>query len=263
MYNPFSLVNKTILVTGASSGIGRGIAIECSKMGAKLVLSGRNLERLAETQNRLEGEGHICIEADLTEESGINNLVQQCPLLDGCVHCAGMIKLTTIKSVRKDIVDKIFNTNTISSIVLTSGLLKKKKIQNGASIVFLSSLSGVFITNTGESLYSATKGAISGFAKGAAYELSSRKIRVNCVNPWAIDTSEGNVDAKNIFSEILDYSSMGEGDENPMDKLINRSPLKRLGTPSDVAYGVIYLLSDAASWVTGTNLVIDGGYTLT
>lgn len=263
MYNPFSLEGKTILVTGASSGIGRSTAIECSKMGAKLVLSGRNIESLIETHNRLVGDGHVCLEADLTEQININQLVEQCPILDGFVHCAGMIKLITIKSAKRDIVEKIFNTNSISSIVLTSGLIKKNKIQNGASIVFLSSLSGVFITNTGESLYSATKGAISGFAKGAAFELSSKKIRVNCVNPWVIDTSNRDVSGKNIFSEILDYSSMGTGDESPIDKLINRSPLKRLGTPTDVAYGVIYLLSDAASWITGTNLVIDGGYTLT
>lgn len=263
MYNPFTLENKLILVTGASSGIGRGIAIECSKMGAKLILSGRNIERLIDTQNCLVGEGHICIEADLTEETSIDKLVQKCPTIDGCVHCAGMIKLTTIKSLKREIVEKMFNTNSISSILLTSRLVKRKKINNGSSIVFLSSLSGVYITNTGESLYSATKGAISGFVKGAAYELSSKKIRVNSVNPWVIDTLDSKSNNKNIFSEILDYSSMGEGNETPKEKMINRSPLKRLGTPLDVAHGVIYLLSDASSWVTGINLVIDGGYTLT
>jgi len=263
MKNPFSLEGKTILVTGASSGIGRSTAIECSKMGAKLIITGRNQDRLIETFLMLEGDGHQYIQADLSLQSDIDKLVNYCPEIAGCVHCAGIIKLLSLKSIKRETIDNILNINTISSILLTSALIKLKKIVNKSSIVFISSLSGVFITNTGESLYSTSKGALSGFAKGAAYELANRQIRVNSINAWAIDTQSVNCMNNNtIFSEILDYSNMGNGDDSAMSKLIERSPMKRLGTPVDIANSVIFLLSDASSWITGINLVIDGGYTL-
>jgi NAD(P)-dependent dehydrogenase (short-subunit alcohol dehydrogenase family) len=249
MYNPFTLKGKTILVTGASSGIGRGIAVECSKMGAFVIVTGRNKERLHETYNLLEGDGHAQIIADLSKNENIENLIDQCPPLDGCVNNAGIPKLSTIKFIKHESLKEILDINTIAPIILTSTLVKKKKIKKGASVVFISSISGVIISTLGESTYSASKGAINGFVKGAAIDLASQRIRVNSVNPGLIQTNILEL-ANEIFSE-----------EQIQEKL-KQYPLKRIGQPEDVAYAAIYLLSDASSWVTGSNIVIDGGFTL-
>lgn len=250
MYNPFTLDGKTILVTGASSGIGRGIAIECSKMGASVVITGRNVDRLNETFLSLEGSKHKQIVADLANNEDLDFLVEQCPQLDGCVNNAGIPKLITVKFIQRESLNEIIGTNTIAPILLTSKLAKKKRLNKSASIVFISSISGVSISTLGESTYSASKGAINGFVKGAAIDLASQKIRVNSVNPGLIQTN------------ILDLAGELFSKEQIQEKL-KLYPLKRIGQPEDVAYGVIYLLSDASSWVTGTNIVIDGGFTLT
>jgi NAD(P)-dependent dehydrogenase (short-subunit alcohol dehydrogenase family) len=250
MFNPFSLNGKTVLITGASSGIGRGIAIECSKMGAKLIISGRDAERLAETFEALEGDGHIIIQADLSIQEDIDRLVDETPVLNGCVHSAGIPKIAAVKFINRDIIEDILNINTVAPILLTSLLIKKKKLQKKSSIVFISSISGVCVANTGESPYSATKGAISGFVKGAAFELAAQGTRVNSINPGLVPT------------RILELSNSVFSEEQLKDTMYSRYPLKRVGTPEDIAYGAIYLLSDASSWVTGINLIIDGGYTL-
>lgn len=249
MKNPFSLEGKTILVTGASSGIGRGIAIECSKMGARVVITGRNQERLNETFIRLSGNSNLKIIADLSEEKQIEYLVEQCPQLHGCVNNAGIPKLMTVKFIQKKSLDEIINVNTIAPILLTSMLVKKKKLVKESSIVFVSSISGVNISTLGESSYSASKGAIHGFVKGAAIDLAGQKIRVNSVNPGLVQT------------EILNLANEMFSEEQIIAKL-KQYPLRRIGQPEDVAFGVIYLLSDASSWVTGTSIVIDGGFTL-
>ena len=250
MYNPFSLESKTILVTGASSGIGRGIAVECSKMGAKVVLNGRNVDRLNETLSLLEGVGHLIIRADLSKQEDIEKLVDAVPLLNGCVHSAGIPKICAVKFIDRDTIEDILNVNTIAPILLTSLLLKKKKLQKKSSIVFISSISGVCVANIGEAPYSATKGALSGFTKTAAFELAAQGTRVNSINPALVPTS------------ILELSNTVFSEEQLKETMYSRYPLKRLGTPEDIAYGTIYLLSDASSWVTGINLVIDGGYIL-
>ena len=250
MYNPFSLQGKTILVTGASSGIGRGIAIECSKMGAKLVINGRNLERLDETFSSLEGDGHVLIQADLSKQDEIEKLVLETPLLNGCVYSAGIPVLSAVKFISREMLEDIFNVNTVAPILLTSLLLKKKKLQVKSSIVFISSISGVCVANVGESPYSATKGAISGFVKGAAFELSRQGTRVNSICPGLVPT------------RILELANTVFSEEQLKNKTYDKFLLGRIGTPEDIAYGAIYLLSDASSWVTGINLVIDGGYIL-
>lgn len=250
MYNPFSLEGKTILVTGASSGIGRGIAVECSKMGAKIVITGRNIERLQETFNLLEGNGHVIISADLSKQEEIEKLVSTTPELNGCVHSAGIPKICAVKFINRDTIEDIFNVNTIAPILLTSLLIKKKKLLSKSSIVFISSISGVFVANTGESPYSATKGAISGFVKGAAFELAAQGTRVNSINPGLVPTN------------ILKLSNTVFSPEQLEETMYKRYPLKRVGIPEDVAYAAIYLLSEASNWVTGVNLVVDGGYTL-
>lgn len=250
MYNPFSLEGKTILVTGASSGIGRGIAIECSKMGAKVVVNGRNEQRLNETLEQLEGEGHIALRADLSKQEDIDALVAQCPELNGVVHSAGIPKICAVKHISRDLLEEIVNTNEIAPILLTSGLLKKKKIQKGSSIVFIASMSGVFIANTGEAPYDATKGALAGFTKSAALELAAQGTRVNTICPGLVPTS------------ILGLSNEMFSEEQLKETMYGRYPLKRVGKPEDIADGAVYLLSDASSWVTGINLLIDGGYCL-
>jgi NAD(P)-dependent dehydrogenase (short-subunit alcohol dehydrogenase family) len=249
-YNPFSLEGKTILVTGASSGIGRGIAVECSKMGAKVVLTGRNLERLNETHSLLEGEPHLVFPADLSKQDEIEKLVESVPVVNGCVHSAGIPKICAVKFIDRNTIEDILNVNTIAPILLTSLLLKKKKLQKKSSIVFISSISGVCVANTGEAPYSATKGALSGFTKTAAFELAAQGTRVNSINPALVPT------------DILKLSNTVFSEEQLKETMYGRYPLKRLGTPEDIAYGAIYLLSDASSWVTGINLVIDGGYIL-
>jgi len=247
MYNPFSLEGKTILVTGASSGIGRATAIECSRMGAKVVVTGRNEERLNETFSHLTGKEHLKIYADLGREEESDKSVDLMPVLTGLVNCAGLGEYIPFTFINKYKLDKTFDINFYAPALLTQKLLKKKKIGNNGSIVFISSISGVYCSAYGGSIYSASKGAINGLVKGMALDLSVKQIRVNSVNPGVIDT--------NIFEN-------GTITEEQLKEDIQKYPLKRHGKPEEVAYAIIYLLSDASSWVTGSNLVIDGGYTL-
>ena len=247
MYNPFSLEGKTILITGASSGIGKAVAIECSKMGATLVITGRDKKRLNETFLELNCNlNNIQIPSDLTNYSDIEKIVDLSPNLDGLVNNAGKTKLSLVRAIKKESLEDILDINTKAPILLTQLLVKKKKMNPSSSIVFTSSLSGVYCVHYGESIYAASKGAISGFAKAAALDLSRQKIRVNSVNPGVILTD--------IFSGILTSEEM--------EQKKNFFPLKRFGQPIDVAHAIIYFLSDASSWVTGADLKIDGGYTL-
>jgi NAD(P)-dependent dehydrogenase (short-subunit alcohol dehydrogenase family) len=250
MYNPFSLEGKSILVTGASSGIGRGIAIECSKMGARLVLNGRNQERLNQTLSQLEGGEHVVIAADLSNQEGIDKLVNECPSINGYVHSAGIPKICSVKHIDRSLIEEIVNVNEISPILLTSALLKKKKLQKKSSIVYIASISGVCVSNVGEAPYSTTKGGLSGFTKGAAFELAAQGTRVNTICPGLVPT------------EILTLSNEMFSEEQLKETTQGKYPLKRYGKVEDIAHGAIYLLSDASTWVTGINLIIDGGYTL-
>ncbi|MDL2241525.1 SDR family oxidoreductase [Bacteroidales bacterium OttesenSCG-928-L03] len=247
-YNPYSLENKLILVTGASSGIGKAIAIECSKMGARLVISARNEERLLDTYSNLEGEGHKIVVADLSEEEGVDIIVNNIPKeINGIVQCAGLTIPKPFHFFSKEDIQNIMGVNFEAPVFLTQRLYKKKKIAKQGSVVFISSISGVLCSSVAGSIYSASKGAINGIAKGLAIEFATKGIRVNCVNPGMINT--------NIFSE-------GTISEDQLKEDMKKYPLKRYGMPEEVAHAVIYLLSDASSWTTGANLVIDGGYTL-
>lgn len=250
MYNPFSLSGKTVLVTGASSGIGRAIAIECSKMGANVIITARNIQRLDETMAMMEVTNlyHQSVVSDLSCELGRDNLINSISVkLDGVVHCAGYTVPKPFQFYSKEDIEGMMMVNFNAPFELTQKLVKKKKIANGASIVFVSSISGIWVSYIAGSLYSATKGAINGFAKGLALELAGKNIRVNCVNPGMVKT------------EIL---KGGVITEEQLKDDAKKYPLKRYGRPEEIAYGVIYLLSDASSWSTGTNLLIDGGYTL-
>ncbi len=246
MYNPFSLQGKTILVTGASSGIGRGVCIDCSKMGAKVHLMARNEERLNETLSQMEGEGHEIHKVDLCNTDEINALVDNLPVIDGIVLCAGIIKTMPVKNITEEAMMEIFNANILGDIKLCSRMLKKKKISRGGSVVFISSVS-TFNVKVGNSLYSATKGAVNSFAKAMALEVSKQEVRVNCIQPGFVP------------SNILSSGAIEEDDF--LKFYAQRHPLG-FGTPSDIANGCIYLLSDASRWVTGSIFTIDGGYTL-
>ena len=248
--NPFSLEGKTILVTGASSGIGRGIAVACAQMCGKLILNGRNEERLRETLSMLEGEGHQILVADLSRQEDLHGMADALPELQGWVNSAGIPKVCPIKYFDRKDVEEIFNVNSISTMLLLSMLIKKKKLKRGASVVFISAVTGAFVGSKGDTSYCATKGAVNGFMKGAALELAPQGIRVNSINPGLVPTN------------ILNLGNDIAGKEHHVEMMLERYPLKRLGTPEDIANGAVYLLSDASSWVTGTNLVIDGGYLL-
>lgn len=250
MFNPFSLEGKTILVTGASSGIGRGIAIQCSKMGARVILNGRNMERLQKTLTQMEGEGHMVISADLGTQEGIDRVVSGCPELDGYVHSAGIPALRAVKNIDRELMQQMLNVNTIAPITLTSLLVKKKILKKKSSIVLIASTSGVFVGNIGEAPYSTTKGALYGFVKSAAVELAARGTRLNTICPGLTPT------------EILELSDSMFSKEQMIDKHLPKYPMKRFGRPEDIANGAIYLLSEASDWVTGINLNIDGGLSL-
>ena len=248
-YNPYSLEGKRVLVTGASSGIGRGIAIECSRMGAKVVISGRNEARLQETLAMMQNpDEHQMLLADLAIDEDIQGLVDKIEEgLDGIVLCAGFTIVKPFKFVSSQDIESIMDVNYKAPVILSQKLLKKKKINKSASIVFISSVSGVFISAPAAALYSGSKGAVNGVAKAMALDLSPRGIRVNCVNPGMVDT--------NIFSK-------GDITQEQLEEDVKHYPLGRYGKPEDIAYAVVYLLSDASAWVTGTNLKIDGGLTL-
>jgi NAD(P)-dependent dehydrogenase (short-subunit alcohol dehydrogenase family) len=247
IYNPFSLQSKTILVTGASSGIGRATAIECSKMGAKLIITARNEERLNQTLTQLEGDGHIQILADLTIMEDINRLVDLVPQLDGVVNNAGINKTRPIPFIIKDDLEYMLKTNTLAPVLLTKSLYKKKKVNKNASIVFTSSIGGISCFTPGNSMYGMSKSALHAFIKFAAIEFAPRGIRCNSVNPGMVETP------------LINRSSF-TNDDRETD--IARYPLKRYGNPQEIAWGVIYLLSDATLWITGINLTIDGGRAL-
>lgn len=246
MYNPFSLEGKTILVTGASSGIGRATAVECSKLGAKLVISARNEERLKETLGLLEGEGHQMISLNLSTTSCLDDFVAQLPILHGFVSNAGINRMAPVSFIKEGDLQDIFQVNTFSPILLLRLLLKKRIIEKNSSIVFTSSLSGIGYVGAGNGAYAASKGALSAFVKVAALELAAKQVRVNAVCPGMVMT--------HMVEDGAVTQQMNEG--------LKDYPLGRYGTPEDIAHAIIYLLSGASSWVTGTNLVIDGGYSV-
>lgn len=246
--SPFSLQGKTILVTGASSGIGRSIAVECSKMGAALVLTARNEARLQETLSLLEGDGHQYVCADLFNEESIQSLVEGLPLLDGIVHNAGMADRMPCKMVKADRMQRLMAANFEGPTLLQKYLLKKKKIVQGGSVVFIASRAP-FAPAVGNAIYAASKGAILGYAKCLGLELAPQRIRVNSICPAMVWTDLVAKDA--------------EQTDGNYEELQKKYPLQRFGKPEDVAYLSIYLLSDASSWMTGSQIDITGGGELT
>lgn len=242
-FNPFELTGKTILVTGASAGIGRAIAISCSMMGAIVIITGRNKDRLDETFSKLAGIGHQMILADLSVEEDRGYLVDKMPVLDGLVHCAGVGSRIPCKMVQKEDFRYVFTSNVEAPILLQAKILVRKKLKKSSSVVFLASKAASY-PSIGNAVYSASKGAIISYAKCLALELAPRQIRVNCICPamvWTDLILEGGISKEELEVSQLKY------------------PLKRYGQPEDVAYLAIYLLSDASSWMTGTCVDLTGG----
>jgi NAD(P)-dependent dehydrogenase (short-subunit alcohol dehydrogenase family) len=247
VYNPFSLEGKTILVTGASSGIGKAVAVECSRMGASVIITGRNEERLSQTFELLEGCNHKKIVCDLSSEKNINELSEQLSVLNGIVHAAGIVKALPFQFITSKEINNIFDVNFFAPVLLSQILIKTKKVSKEASIVFISSTDGPVTSHIGNSMYAASKGAVTAMARNMALDLASKKIRVNCILPGMVETPL--IHAGDITQEQLDID-------------MKLYPLKRYGKPEEIAYAAVYFLSDTSAWTTGTNLIIDGGFTL-
>lgn len=214
-------------------------------MGAKLIISGRNEERLIESLSKLEGDEHQMICADLTIMEDIERLIALVPSLDGIVNNAGIVKLLPIQFIKEDDLNEIYKTNTLGTFFLTRNLYKEKKINKNGSIVFILSIAGTANFTPGNVMYGISKSAILSFMKYAAVEYAVRGIRCNSVNPGSVETP--------LLSDLVSLTK--EDHEKDRAKYL----LKRYGKPEDIAYAIIYLLSDASSWTTGTSLIVDGG----
>lgn len=242
-FNPFSLEGKTILVTGASSGIGRGIAIACSKMGASVIANGRNEARLDDTFHQLQGDNNRMAIADLTVTEELTAMVTELPKLDGVVHCAGIGQRILCKQLQENDLEEVMNVNFKAPVMLQTELIKQKKINKAASIVFLASIASES-PSAGNAIYSASKGAIISYAKCLAIELAPRLIRVNSIQPAM------------VWTNLIYKGGLSEDDLKQDEK---KYPLKRYGTPEDIANLTIYLLSNASSWMTANSIKISGG----
>ena len=247
MSNPFTLNAKTILITGASSGIGKQAAILCSEMGAKVCITGRDKKRLAETFQLLNGRGHYQATCDLVNENERTAFIESLPNIDGLVHCAGIIMPMPVKFIEDKHIQQVMGTNFNSAVLLVSRLLKTKKLNKNSSLVFISSIAAHF-PYIGGALYNSSKAAIEAYSRNIAQEMSGMGLRSNCIVPAMVDTPMYEETLKGIKLTHEEYSA--------------KYPLG-IGKPEDIANAAIFLLSEAARWITGTNLLIDGGYALT
>jgi NAD(P)-dependent dehydrogenase (short-subunit alcohol dehydrogenase family) len=240
--HPFHLHGKSVLVTGASSGIGRAVAVECARAGARVVINGRNQDRLEQTLAMLREAGgaeHLACAADLTDAAQLARLVDQAGELDGVVHAAGIDGVTPVRMLRQGFMESVLNGNFMAPLMLTQKLLFKKSLRNGSSLVFLSSIAAHTGT-VGVGPYSASKAALEGMIRCLALEIAPRGMRANALAPGLVDTPLVN------------------GDRAWLEEKAKSYPLG-LGKPEDVAYAAIYLLCDASRKITGTRLHLDGG----
>lgn len=249
MNSSFALEGRNILVTGGSAGIGKAVSIACASSGANVVIVGRNESRLDETFNSLSvsgGQIHKQVIADITQDDGIDGIASAVNAVDGLVHCAGINEMSVLKYINKAKIDAMFDINYSAPLLLTKELYKKKKLVNNSSVVFISSISSTYATIS-NALYASTKGAINSLVRVLALELSVKRIRVNAISPGMIRTAM--------------LHAYGHSDED-VEAMVKDYPLGRLGLPEDVANAALFLLSNASAWITGSNLVVDGGATL-
>ncbi|MDE6294540.1 MAG: SDR family oxidoreductase [Muribaculaceae bacterium] len=249
MTSPFSLTGKTILITGASSGIGRAAAIEVSRAGADCcVLVARNEKALKETASMLsESCRSLILSCDLSDADSIQSLVNDIPVLDGVVFNAGINKMKPLPFWAETDLHDIFGVNCFAPALLLKSLVRKKKLANPSSVVFTASISGHSNVSVGNGIYGASKAALTAFMKYSALELASKGIRCNAVHPGRVETPL-----------IHKFTS-----EEDIRKDLTRYPLGRYALPEEVAWTFVYLLSDAAAYITGSDIVIDGGRSLT
>lgn len=249
---PFNLTGKTIIVTGASSGIGRQCAITCSEMGATVVIFGRDTTRLEETlQSLYEPERHLSFSVDLKDCNEFDDLLKEIVTrsgrISGLVNCAGVSTTLPLRMLTVEKMELFFQANVYGSMMLTKTVVKPAFISpDGASIIYVSSVMGS-VGEVGKTLYSMTKGALLAASRSLALELAPRKIRVNCISPGVVETP---MSKKAVYSQ----------DEDSLKRITSLHPLG-LGKVDDVANACLFLLSDEAKWITGTDLVVDGGYT--
>lgn len=248
-YNPFSLEGKTILVTGASSGIGKATAIECSKMGARLILMARSADKLDDVISQLERKelDHQKIVVDVTNNEQLLDAVKCLPALDGCVSNAGIGNTVPVQFYTPEEINRIYAVNVVAPMMLVKFLVKQKKLKKPSSIIFTSSGGGVYAPGKCNGIYDSSKSALHAYMHVAALELGGKSIRVNSVNPAMVETE---------FTKALPMT------QEQYDEDKKNYVLGRYGAPQDVAFGIIYLLSDASSWITGSDLKIDGGRNL-
>lgn len=252
MYNPFTLKNKVVVISGAASGIGRQCAINCSQMGAKLILLDLNAEGLEQTMTMVERfEDHFCSVINLTDYERVQEVIKEAVVkvgrITGLLNCAGISTTLPLNVAKPDTLDKFFRVNVYTAYFLTQAVCKVGNFsKEGGSIVFFSSAAGQF-GETGKSIYGMTKGALYSVAKSLACELSRKNIRVNSISPGVIVTP---------INQNLPHIADPE-----LRKQTEALHLLGLGDPNDIANACIYLLSDASRWVTGSNLVVDGGFT--
>lgn len=247
-YNPYSLEGKTILVTGGAGGIGSEVARVCSKLGARVLLTDIREDALQVTLaslTKVEIGEHLAFKADLTNSLELSNLVDQIPEIDGFVCNAGVMKLVLTQFITEEELRRIQNINLNAPILLTKTLLKNKRIKKGGSIVFTASAAGVYRVSMGNAIYATTKCGVDAFMRTVALEMGPKGIRCNSVNPGMVETS-----------------LIGSFTEEQKEKEKQKYPLRRFAKPEDIAFAIVYLLSDASSFVTGTALKIDGGMTL-
>ncbi len=243
--NAFDLTGKRILVTGASSGLGRQCAITASQYGATVVITGRNQERLLETFAQLTGPDHQWLLADLTNETEITHLVDHLPSVNGVVYSIGISDLSPARFIKAEDISKTFNISYNASVLLTSHLLTRKKLlHNACSLVFISSISTRY-PFVGGAMYISAKAALEAYARVLALELASKGIRSNSICPAFVKTPMLDDTAENYSQEAV-------------HKIEERQPLG-LGEPEDVANAVVFFLSDASRWITPTNLILGGG----
>ena len=250
--NPFNLKDKLILITGASSGIGRQCAINCSSMGASVVIFGRDRERLEETkQMMILPQDILSYSIDLLDykniEEAVKDIVGKKGKISGLINCAGISTTIPLNVISPEKMEHYLQTNVIGPVNLVKQVVKSNHFcDSGGSIIFISSVMGC-VGEAGKSLYALTKGALNAATRSLAIELAPKKIRVNAILPGVVETP---------MSKKSYYSN----NEESLNKIKYLHPLG-LGRPDDVANACVYLLSDASLWVTGTKLIVDGGYT--
>jgi len=244
MPESFSLEGKTVLVTGATSGIGKQAAIDLSAAGAILIITGRDETRHSETLAALQGKGHMHFTADLLDFDTFTSLAEGLPLLDGVVHSAGVTGHLPVKFISSGDISEIMRINYMAPVLLTAALLKKKKINAKASIIFMSSVTTKY-PYYGGALYGSSKAAIEAYSRVLALEQAGKGIRSNCISPSFVRTPMVVDAGKTISNEVL-------------EKFEKMMPLG-FGEPSDVSHAILYLLSDASKWVTGSNMMLGGG----